>query len=419
MRKKLNYGLLLALVFVMGACGEKPEEVLPELAKEEEEEVVEVVEEASISGFSPSYMIEGQTINIQIKGAHFSENAEEVEVRLKSAEGEEYGMELQEATSSLITATVSGLTLTGKFIVQVKTGEQEVSATDTFQVHGKLAINPIFGSSLQDGSIAIEVGEYLLLTGENFSPVEANNQVWLIDAEGNETAAKMVVSMSDRLGFLIPETLPTGDYQMKIVTDVQELTLDNKLIVGEASPQINTVSPDSLFAGEELSINGRYFSAVAEDNEVVLKKDNEEVQLSISSASETEIVAIVPTETEAGEYILSVSRGGKTSFYNQAKIIIKPSPTQPVLNSINQTSFNPGETIILTGENLRKEGAVTNLNFVPFYGGTTLVRSATTNTEGTELSYTIPADFPSGSYKIIVEVGWEYSESYIDIIKIN
>ena len=417
MKRKLKYVMLFALMAGLGACTEEPEEVVPE--KQEEEDVVVVEEEASVSGFSPAYMIEGETTEIQIEGAHFSENATEVEVYLLNAAGDDVKLEVQSVSSTLISVTAANISVPGEYSLQVKNKEHEVSPADKFVVHGKLAVDPIVGSSLEDGSYTIEVGGYLLITGKNFSATEANNQVWLIDAAGTETAATMIVSKFDRVGFLVPENLPLGDYQMNIVTDIQELRLTGKLIVEEATPRIETVSPVSLFAGEEMLISGKFFSAVAGENIVVLKKDYMQVELSVTSATESEIVAVTWTGLEAGEYTLSVTKNGKTTYYNQEKIVIKASPTLPVINSLNKTGFNKGETILITGENLKKEGAVTNINFVPFYGGTTLVRSATPNAEGTELSYTIPTDFPSGSYEIIVEVDWEFSESYGDIIKIQ
>jgi hypothetical protein len=168
-----------------------------------------------------------------------------------------------------------------------------------------------------------------------------------------------------------------------------------------------------------MTITGTFFSAVVEENEVKLSNGYQFFPLQINSARETEIIAETSSELEAGEYTLSVARNGKTTYFNQEKIVIQPSPTVPVITSINKTGFSKGETIIISGENLKKEGAVTNINFIPFYGGSTIVRSAAVNAEGTEITYTIPAEFPSGSYEILVEVDFESSDSYADIIKIQ
>jgi hypothetical protein len=226
MRKNLYQMVLVGLLLVgLVSCGEKPEEdVKPELPEEENI----TVEEATISSFSPLFMIEGETAEIQIEGVHFSENAEEVEVLLLNAEGEEVKLEIQSVSSSLITATAANVSATGIYSLRVKNKDQEVNAAAEFTVHGKLAVDPIVGSSLEDGSYTIEVGGYLLITGKNFSEKEENNQIWLIDAKGQETAAIMLVSKFDRLGFLVPQELPIGDYKMRIVTDIQEFSAERQ-----------------------------------------------------------------------------------------------------------------------------------------------------------------------------------------------
>lgn len=426
MKKKLNYVFLLLLLVIFGACTEKPEEVVvPELPEEEEEVIVE---EAKLNGYSPAFIIEGEATEFMISGAHFSEKIEEVEVLLLDSAGGEIKLEVKSVNDSTITAATTNIYTTGEFTLQVKVREQEIAAAAKFTVHGKIVTEPILGSSLTDGSVTVEMGSLLTIEGKNFSAAEDGNQVWFIDAEGDETAAIMVASKADWLGCLVPEKFfVPGVYHIKIVTDVQELTLEEKVIVEEGSPYIKTVSPVSLFAGEEMTINGKFFPSLGEkntaENNVSLKKDNVEVQLAIRRYSigsiEAEIIVITPESLEAGEYTLSVTKNGKTTYYNQEKIVIKPSPTQPVITSINQTSFNKGETIIITGKNLKKEGVATNINFVPFYGGTTQVRSAAVNAEGTQITYTIPADFPSDSYEVLVEVSFEYSESLGEIISIK
>ena len=68
---------------------------------------------------------------------------------------------------------------------------------------------------------------------------------------------------------------------------------------------------------------------------------------------------------------------------------------------------------------MKKIGYATNINFMPFIDGTTVVRSASANSEGTEVTYTIPDDFPVGNYVIAVEVAFEYSDDYGEVIEIK
>jgi hypothetical protein len=43
---------------------------------------------------------------------------------------------------------------------------------------------------------------------------------------------------------------------------------------------------------------------------------------------------------------------------------------------------------------------------MPEASGTTLVRSASVNTEGTEATFTIPANFPKGRFYVLVDIDW-------------
>jgi PBP1b-binding outer membrane lipoprotein LpoB len=118
-------------------------------------------------------------------------------------------------------------------------------------------------------------------------------------------------------------------------------------------------------------------------------------------------------------YTVTAEDGSVSSYVVTVTVESAPS-TVPVITSIDKTTYVRGETIVITGKNLKKTGAVSNINFVPFNGsGVTLVRSGTPSSDGTTLSFTIPMDFPVGAYAILVEVGWEYSKEYADAIRIN
>ena len=94
-------------------------------------------------------------------------------------------------------------------------------------------------------------------------------------------------------------------------------------------------------------------------------------------------------------------------------------PTLPNISNINASSFSRGETMIITGKNLKKNGFATNINFMPVNSGVTLVRSGVANQEGTELTYTVSDNFEIGNYNIVVEVDFKFSEKYKESIEIK
>src|SRR5690606_33398304 len=108
------------------------------------------------------------------------------------------------------------------------------------------------------------------------------------------------------------------------------------------------------------------------------------------------------------------------SYYSSQMLTVNKPSTAPEITSISQTTYKIGDVITITGKNFKKIGYAANINFMPFIGGgSTIIKSAVSNAEGTEITYTIPADFPTGTYLISVEVDFEWSDDYGDVIKIT
>ena len=266
------------------------------------------------------------------------------------------------------------------------------------------------------GENSRERGEVIVLTGENWT--EGEMKLYLV-AGDVEYETTMVIQNATTLTILIPHEVPLGEYQLKLTDGIREVFYKDSFTIEVESPKIESVSSLEITVEDEFSITGKYFGSTIEANKVFLNTNGTKTSLQINNASSDELNVTVGDNVEAGEYTLSVESNGKESYFNENKITIKDKPTKPVIETINKTGFARGETIIITGKNLKKVGFASNLNFIPFFGGTTVARSASVNAEGTQLEYTIPSEFPLGSYEILVEVGLEYSESYDDIIKIS
>lgn len=147
---------------------------------------------------------------------------------------------------------------------------------------------------------------------------------------------------------------------------------------------------------------------------------SESTSLSIVNESTTSIEVTVPSTQDPGEYTIKVTSNGKVGYYSSEKLTVNKPSTSPEIFSISQSSYKVGEVLTITGKNFKKVGYAANINFMPFIeDGPTIIKSAVSNAEGTELIYTIPDDFPSGTYLISVEVDFEWSDDYGDVIQIT
>jgi hypothetical protein len=152
---------------------------------------------------------------------------------------------------------------------------------------------------------------------------------------------------------------------------------------------------------------------------VTLSDDQDVFELEIISENSTTIVAKVPDDLSPSDYTLSVISNEKEARFDESITVQVPANT-PYITEITDTSIARGETMIIRGGNLKKIGFATNINFLPWpNGGVTQVRSAIANDEGTEITFVIPNDFPTGTYTIEVEVDFEYSDEYDEVIQIN
>ncbi len=270
-----------------------------------------------------------------------------------------------------------------------------------------------------DGLLELEQDGILIIDGDNFG-VAANNKVVLVNEEDENQTVEAIVGLAStntRLFVKLPEDIALGEWKVKVFIGLQSAFMDEVFTIVPHAPSITSVSATTIIRGEDITITGNYFAA---SNVVKLTiGSTTTVTLDIVSQNSTTIVATVPDDTNPDDYTLSVTSNGKTSFYNTQQITVELSPTTPVITEIVDTSLALGQTIVIKGTGLKKVGFATNINFMPFLGGTTVVRSGVANAEGTEVTYLIPMDFPTGTYLIAVEVDFEFSEDYGDVVQIT
>lgn len=278
-----------------------------------------------------------------------------------------------------------------------------------------------FTLNAHTGSLEIEQDGVLLIQGDNFGSFENNKVVFVNNSDNSVTIEKPAVSPSDdeRLFIEIDEDMPLGDYKVKVFIGVQSKFMDEVFTVVVHAPEITSLNQTTVIRGENLTINGNYFAAF--ENKVFLTLGSETpIELDVVSESKTNIEATVPDDLDPGDYTLSVISNDKTVIYDTEMVTVGVPADVPFISEVTDTSISRGETMVIKGLYLKKTGAITNINFLPWpSGGTTIVRSLTVNAEGTEATYLIPNDFPTGTYTIVVEVDFEFSEEFDEVIQIN
>jgi hypothetical protein len=291
----------------------------------------------------------------------------------------------------------------------------EDESTQTYDV--TVTVDPTVDFTLDTytGPLEIAQSETLSLSGDNFGDYH-NNSIVLIDEFDTEyTLDASASSTDDLLVIEIPSDMPTGTFHIRVQVNGQTFLMEETFTITFHEPVIASVSA-SVIRGEAITITGDYFEF---NTEVSLVMGDNSIGLLVTDVTQTSIVATVPSDIAPGEYTVRVD--SHDMIAEGGPVTVEIQPGIPYIESLDKFSYTRGETMVITGVNLKKDGVITHINFLPFTPteGPTIVRSVSVNAEGTEATFTIPNDFPTGTYSILVEVDFEFSEEYGEIIQIQ
>lgn len=312
-----------------------------------------------------------------------------------------------EATVSPTSGTATDFTNEVDFTVTAENGSTAVYKVTVTKLPPEMKIFPI------GGSLTRQRGKMFVITGEHFTAGEM--EVYLYN-DDHEYKMNIVEQSETSLTVGIIHEMELGEYNVKVTDGETVLIAPEVLTIEVESPKVTSISKTEVLPGEGFTITGEFFAADESDNDVYLGN----YKLNIISASTTSLEVEVPGSLDPGDYTLRVVSYGKSFYYNAEDVTVLPDPDSPFISSINALTFTRGETIIITGQNLKKPAVATNINFMPAdESGPTIVRSASANAEGTEVTYVIPNDFTTDTYKIVIEVDFNYSNEYEESITIN
>lgn len=285
-----------------------------------------------------------------------------------------------------------------KYTVNVK-----VAATVNF------TLNPLSNTELEQGGV-------LLLTGQNFA-APANVKVILQHVKSNaviEIKASST-STSGLLFFEAAEDLPVGEYTVMLYVGSQFTKTSDNVTVVYRAPEVTSVDKATVAQYDVITISGKHFSTV--QNKVQLLKGGNLYDLFVFEQSATRIKAKLTHGIPIGKFSLMITSNDRQRLFD-LNIDVIFTVDLPKINMIDKELYKKGETISITGVNLKKTGRP----IIHFISATTTVNQkdeAAVNGDGTIATYTIPDTFASGDYRIFVEVDGSFSDLYVKVLSIN
>ncbi|WP_185958489.1 IPT/TIG domain-containing protein [Fodinibius sediminis] len=329
------------------------------------------VPQPGISDLSPKLGPAGTQVTIT--GQNFSSTADENTITFNgtkasvssASETELVATVPQGATNGPVKVTVDDQTAEGPSFTVTEDPDKQLSITN---------ISPKEGP----------VGTTVTITGQNFSPMADENTVTF-----NGTKASVSSASTTELVVAIPQNATSGPVNVSVGS---QTATGPTFTVSEApvpQPGISDLSPKSGPAGTQVTITGQNFSSTADENTVTFNG----TEASVSSASETELVATVPQAATNGPVKVTVDNqtAGGPSF-----TVTEDPDKQLSITNISPKEGPVGTTVTITGINF---STTASENVVTFNGSQATVSSAST----TELVANVPSGTTSGP--VTVKVG--------------
>ncbi len=234
-----------------------------------------------VTSFTPTEGIPSTT-KVTIIGENFSNNIDEVRVWINGIEAEAI---ITNVTTTQIDIILPENASTG--LITVEVNGQFGSSTEPFNV---LLLPEVSFYSVPKG----EVGDTIIITGKNFSNILENNIV-----KFNGVEAMVSTSSATTLDVVIPEGATTGN----ITVTVNDATATGAIFNIVVIPVIEAVTPNVAPEGTPITITGKKFSPILEENLVWFNN----TPAVVTAATETTITTSVPVGATSGPIKVEVN----------------------------------------------------------------------------------------------------------------
>ncbi len=219
------------------------------------------------------------------------------------------------------------------------------------------------------------VGISVTITGTNFGATQGSSTVTF-----NGTAATVSSWSATSIIAAVPSTATTGN----IVVTVGGLASNGVTFTVLPTPSISSVSPTSGLAGASVTITGTNFGSAQGSSTVKFNG----TAATVSSWSNTSIVAAVPSGATTGSVVVTVS--GVASNGVAFTVLIPPA-----ISSLSPASGSWGTSVTITGTNF---GATQGSSTVKFSG----VAATVSSWSNTSIVAAVPSAITTGSVVVTV-----------------
>ncbi|CAA9246124.1 MAG: hypothetical protein AVDCRST_MAG56-1727 [uncultured Cytophagales bacterium] len=251
---------------------------------------------------------------------------------------------------------------------------------------------------------AAPAGATLVLKGTHFGATATDNAVAFWQGT-RSTAGTVTAATGTSLTVTIPESLPAGDYLVKVKAFGQT-SPGSELTVLPPGPVVTRFWPLSARTGSKITIYGRNFSPVADQNEVFINLEGQPA-LGLKPEKATDTSLVVAPWGSPGDYTVQVVVNGQKATA-PAKYNMTYNPP-----SISSMPFIPasaaaGATFQLFGNNFNPYAAFDTVYFATAQGP---VVAPVTRAMAQVLTVTVPAGLSPGAYPVSVHVSGQVAYS--------
>lgn len=277
-----------------------------------------------ITEVSPLSGVPGSTV--LISGANFSATASENNVQFNGVRAE-----LNSASETELSAIVPGDATTGPITVTVNgyTAQGPEFTVEAVQQPKSLQVVTSTQGSMQD-----EDGYTLSVSGQDDRIVKPTDNVTYSNILEN--------SVQVELTGVADNCVVEGDNPRSVNLDNSDNWGYTEFTVtcSAPAPEITSIDPTSGPTGTEVTITGSNFSAVASENNVQFNGERAE----LNSASETQLVAIVPGLATSGPVTVEVN--GQTATGPEFTVIV---PKTLYVNAETTNPVSDSYTVLVSG----------------------------------------------------------------------
>ncbi|MDH5753417.1 MAG: IPT/TIG domain-containing protein, partial [Deltaproteobacteria bacterium] len=268
--------LLLALVFLWGACTEQQENPM----------LIEDDKPPEISGFSPASQMAGRVVTVQ--GSYFAPLPDDNHAKVNSTEAE-----VLSVTREYLTVLVPQGASSGPISVTTRNGT--ALSEDELTVLG--GPSPSISGFLPEKGI---IGSSVTITGADFDPVAENNRVLF-----SGTEAQIIQNSTTSLVVIAPEAT-SGNIRVSNLAGTAVSRDPFLFILPEdtVNPIIKSYSPISGYAGDTVVIAGLNFDPTPAGNTVKFN----DVPAQVTAAAADSLTVVVP-DTTSGAISVGTSAG--------------------------------------------------------------------------------------------------------------